>query len=249
MLLRGKTAIVTGAASIRGIGFATARLFADHGARVALVDIQEDAVVAAAAKLGADHAGFACDVSDEGAVAKLKAVLLGAFGQIDVVVNNAAIFSPSPTLDIDAARWNRTLAVNLGGVFTVTRAFLPEMVSRRSGAVVCVSSVAAQRGGGIFSSSDYAASKAGILGFAKSIAREYAPLGIRVNCVTPGLIDTDILVGNISKEAMAESVAAIPLRRAGRPQDVAGACLFLASELSAYTTGAVVDVNGGAFIH
>jgi NAD(P)-dependent dehydrogenase (short-subunit alcohol dehydrogenase family) len=123
------------------------------------------------------------------------------------------------------------------------------MRERRSGSIACMSSVSAQRGGGIFGGPHYSAAKAGVLGLAKNMARELGPDGIRVNCVTPGLIATDITGGKLNDEMRRDILKGIPLNRLGRPEDVAGICLFLASDLSAYVTGAVIDVNGGMLIH
>ena len=141
------------------------------------------------------------------------------------------------------------LDVNLRGVLYLSQAFIPHMRERRQGSIACMSSVSAQRGGGIFGGPHYSAAKAGVLGLAKAMARELGPDGIRVNCVTPGLIQTDITGGKLTDELRAEIRKGIPLNRLGDAVDVARAYLFLASELSSYITGAVIDVNGGMLIH
>lgn len=249
LLLDGKTAVVSGAASPLGIGMATARLFARHGARVAVLDLDEAAAAEAAASLGPDHRGYACDVVDRAACEAAAARIADDFGGIDVLVNNAGATQPIKTLDIGAADWDRILNVNLRGVLHLSQAVIPHMLKRGGGSIACMSSVSAQRGGGILGGPHYSAAKAGVLGLAKAMAREFGPQGIRVNCVTPGLIQTEFLTGKMTEEKKAEIRKDIPLNRLGRPEDAAGAFLFLASDLSAYVTGAVVDVNGGMLIH
>lgn len=249
MLLANKTAVISGAASPRGIGLATARLFAQHGARVAILDLDEVAALAAAAELGPEHLGIGCDVTDRNTCARAAERAIAAFGQVDVLVNNAGITQPVKIMEITAKDWDRILAVNLTGVLHLSQAFIPHMRERKQGSIACMSSVSAQRGGGIFGGPHYSAAKAGVLGLAKAMARELGPDGIRVNCVTPGLIQTDITGGKLTDEMRREILKGIPLSRLGNAEDVAGAYLFLASDLSAYVTGAVIDVNGGMLIH
>lgn len=249
MLLNGKTAMISGAASARGIGLATARLFAEHGARVAILDLDAGGAEAAAALIGTAHIGVGCDVTDREACGRAVSEVLGHFGQLDVLINNAGVTQPVRLMEIDAAGWQRVLGVNLGGVLNLSQAVVPHMRERGRGSIVCMSSVSAQRGGGIFGGPHYSAAKAGVLGLAKAMARELGPDGIRVNCVTPGLVDTDITEGKLTAAMRAEIVRGIPLGRLGEAADVAGIYLFLASDLSAYVTGAVIDVNGGMLIH
>lgn len=249
MLLENKTAVISGAAGLRGIGLATARLFAQHGARVAIVDLDADASTQAAQGLGHGHIGIACDVTDKAACARAAAEALDRFGQIDVLINNAGITQPVKTMDIDPDSWDRILDVNLRGVLYLSQALIPHMRSRRMGAIACMSSVSAQRGGGVFGGPHYSAAKAGVLGLAKAMARELGLDGIRVNCVAPGLIQTDITGDKLSAEMRQEIIKGIPLNRLGNADEVAKAFLFLASDLSSYITGAVIDVNGGMLIH
>jgi NAD(P)-dependent dehydrogenase (short-subunit alcohol dehydrogenase family) len=248
-LLQNKVAIISGAASPRGIGMATAKKFASQGARIAIFDLDQKAADEAAATLGAGHKGYVCNVTDkaqcEAAVAKVAADM----GGVHVLINNAGITQPVKTLDIDAASWDRILDVNLRGVLYLSQATIPHMKRGGGGSIACMSSVSAQRGGGILGGPHYSAAKAGVLGLAKAMAREFGIDGIRVNCVTPGLIHTDINAGKISDEKMKEILAGIPLNRVGVPDDVAGVFLFLASDLSSYLTGVTVDVNGGMLIH
>ncbi|MBL8589933.1 MAG: SDR family oxidoreductase [Methylobacteriaceae bacterium] len=249
MLLQGKTAAISGAASARGIGLATARLFAQHGARVAILDIDADAAKRAAAGLGAGHTGLGCDVADKASCEAAARETLAAFGHVDILINNAGVTQPVKTLDIDEASWDRIMDINAKGVLFLSQAFLPHMRARKTGSIACMSSVSAQRGGGIFGGPHYSAAKAGVLGLAKAMAREFGPDGIRVNCVTPGLIQTDITGGKLTDEMRVDIAKGIPLGRLGEASDVAGCYLFLASDLSAYVTGAVIDVNGGMLIH
>lgn len=248
-LMQGKTAIVTGAASARGLGKATARMFADHGARVAILDLDEGKAQAAAADIGADHVGMACDVTDKWACIDAVAAVLDAFGRVDALVNNAGITQPLKLMDIEPENYDAVLDVNLRGTLYMSQAIIPHMRERRSGSIVNISSVSAQRGGGIFGGPHYSAAKAGILGLTKAMARELAPDGVRANAVCPGFIATDITGGRLTDEMMATILDGIPMGRAGAASDVAGCCLFLASDLSAYVTGSEVDVNGGSLIH
>lgn len=249
MLLEGKTAVISGAASPRGIGLATARLFAEHGARVAILDLDEPGAKKAASSLGPGHVGIGCDVADLAACKRAADAAISALGHVDVLLNNAGITQPVRIMEIDEASWRSIIDVNLTGVLYLSQAFVPHMRSRRRGSIACMSSVSAQRGGGIFGGPHYSAAKAGVLGLAKAMARELGPDGIRVNCVTPGLIQTDITGGKLGDEMRQDILTGIPLGRLGDPMDVAGAYLFLASDLSAYVTGAVIDVNGGMLIH
>ena len=249
MLLSGKTAIISGAAGPRGIGFAAAQLFAEHGARVGIFDIDQKAAEAAAQGLGSDHLGLVCDVTDLTACKRSTAEAIDRFGKIDVLINNAGITQPVKFMEIDQASWRRIIDVNLTGVLNLSQAVIPHMRDRKSGSIACMSSVSAQRGGGIFGGPHYSAAKAGVLGLAKAMARELGPDNIRVNCVTPGLIQTDITGGKLTDEMKSEIIKGIPLGRLGTAEDVARIYLFLASDLSSYTTGAVIDVNGGMLIH
>lgn len=249
-LLDGKTAIITGAASPRGLGKAAAMLFAQHGCCVAILDLDADAAAQAAADLpGEGHVGRACDVTDKVACDAVTADLIDALGQIDILLNNAGITQPLKLMDIAPDNYDAVLDVNLRGTLYMSQAVIPHMRGRGTGSIVNMSSVSAQRGGGIFGGPHYSAAKAGILGLTKAMARELAPDGIRSNAICPGFIDTDITAGKLTNDMRAQVLAGIPMGRAGTAQDVAGCCLFLASDLSAYVTGSEVDVNGGSLIH
>ena len=249
MLLKDKVAIITGGASPRGLGFATAKLMAEHGARVVLIDLAGSDPAAAAARLGAGHLGLIGDVTDKVSCEAAVAAVQKAFGHIDVLVNNAGITQPRKTLDISEPDYEAVLDVSLRGTLLMSQAVIPGMKANGGGSIICISSVSAQRGGGIFGGPHYSAAKAGVLGLARAMAREFGPDQIRVNCITPGLIGTDITKGQLTPERKAQICEGIPLARIGEASDVAGACLYLASDLSSYCTGITLDVNGGMLIH
>lgn len=245
MLLDGQVAVITGGASQRGIGRATATLFAEHGARVAILDIDGGGAEKTARSLGSKHQGYRCDVTKQREVESVFAKVFQDLGSPSVLVNNAGITQPKCIAEIEEIDYEAVLDVNLRGTFLCSKAALVYMRKLKRGSIICISSVSAERGGGIFGGPHYSAAKAGILGLVKAVAREVASEGIRVNAVAPGLIDTDITHGRLSGEQMAALIQSIPMGRIGQPLDVARACLFLASPLSEYITGEVIDVNGG----
>jgi NAD(P)-dependent dehydrogenase (short-subunit alcohol dehydrogenase family) len=249
MLLKDKVAIITGAASPRGLGFATAKLFAENGAKVVIVDLNADASKNAAALLGEGHLGVAANVSDEQQVQFAIEQVLGKYGRIDILVNNAGITQPIKLMDIKRENYDAVLDVSLRGTLLMSQAVIPTMRAQQSGSIVCISSVSAQRGGGIFGGPHYSAAKAGVLGLAKAMARELGSDNVRVNCITPGLIQTDITAGKLSDEMKQNILSGIPLNRLGDAIDIARAALFLGSDLSSYSTGITLDVNGGMLIH
>ncbi|WP_430511486.1 SDR family NAD(P)-dependent oxidoreductase [Pannonibacter phragmitetus] len=248
-LLKGRFAVITGAASPRGLGKATAQLFAEHGATVAILDLDAAAAEAAAADLGAGHVGLACNVTDKAACEAAVRELESRWGRVDILVNNAGITQPLKIMDIAPQNYDAVLDVNLRGTLYMSQAVIPGMRARKSGSIVNLSSVSAQRGGGIFGGPHYSAAKAGILGLTKAMARELAPDTVRVNAICPGFIATDITAGKLTPEMKEMILAGIPMGRAGTASDVAGCALFLASDLAAYCTGTEVDVNGGSLIH
>lgn len=248
-LIDDKFAVITGAASPRGLGKATARLFAEHGATVAILDLDEEAAKAAAADLGEGHLGLACNVTDKASCDAAVAKLIETWGRVDVLVNNAGITQPLKIMEIGSDNYDAVTDVNLRGTLYMSQALIPAMRERKAGAIVNMSSVSAQRGGGIFGGPHYSAAKAGVLGLTKAMARELAPDQVRVNAICPGFIATDITAGKLTDEMRAQVLAGIPMGRAGEASDVAGCALFLASDLSAYCTGTEVDVNGGSLIH
>jgi len=249
MLLRDLVCIITGGASKRGLGQATARLFAEHGAKAAILDLDGEGARDRAAELGPGHLGLHCDVANRASVAGAVDSVIDRFGRMDVLVNNAGVTSTLRVMEVDDAAYDRVMDINMRGTFHMTQAVIPQMQAQGAGSIINMSSISAQRGGGIFGGSHYSASKAAILGYTKACARELAPSGIRVNALCPGFIDTDITGGALTPEMMEQIVAAIPMGRAGRAGDVAGCCLFLASDLSSYCTGTEIDPNGGSHIH
>jgi NAD(P)-dependent dehydrogenase (short-subunit alcohol dehydrogenase family) len=249
MLLKDKVAVITGGAGLNGLGFATARLMAQHGARVAVLDLERAEPATAAAKLGSAHLGVVADVTNKASCDAAIAAVLKTFGRVDVLVNNAGITQPRKTVDITNADYDAVLDVSLRGTLLMSQAVIPQMQRQRSGSIICISSVSAQRGGGILGGPHYSAAKAGVLGLARAMARELGADSIRVNSITPGLIQTDISKGKLTEERKAEIAESIPLGRLGMADDIAGACLYLASDLSSYCTGITLDVNGGMLIH
>lgn len=248
-LLEGKVALITGAGSKSGIGRAAARLFAAHGGRVALTDIDSDSLAEAGRELGSDHLTYACDVTEAKQCRNAADEAMKRFGRIDILVNNAGIVHGTRFDDISRKEYDQVLDVNLRGNFQMAQAVVPHIKKSGAGAIVCVSSIAGRAGGGVFGSTHYAAAKSGIFGLAKGLARELAPDGIRVNAVAPGPIDNDFTHGKMTPEDKARIAEGIPMGRLGRPEEVAQVILFLASDLSSYVTGVVLDVNGGLLIH
>jgi NAD(P)-dependent dehydrogenase (short-subunit alcohol dehydrogenase family) len=249
MLLADRVALITGGAGLNGLGFATARLLASQGARVVITDLEPANPEKAAAGLGSGHFGLVANVTDKEDVDAAVARVVDRCGRIDILVNNAGITQPRKTVDITRADYDAVLDVSLRGTLLFSQAVIPVMQRQRGGSIICISSVSAQRGGGILGGPHYSAAKAGVLGLARAMARELGQDGIRVNSITPGLIATDISKGKLSDEQKLAIRDQIPLARIGEPADVAGACLFLASDLSKYCTGITLDVNGGMLIH
>jgi 3-oxoacyl-[acyl-carrier protein] reductase len=241
--LGGKTAFVTG--GTRGIGNAIARALHGAGARVALAGRDEQKARAAAEALGAGAAGVACDVAEGAQVEAAIAAAESALGPIDILVNNAGLTRDNILLRLSEADWDAVLDANLKGAFHTTRAVIKGMMKRRSGRIINITSIVGLTGNK--GQANYAASKAGLIGFTKSVAKEYASRGILANCVAPGFIETD-MTRALPDEARAALLQDIALARLGRPDDVAGAVLFLSSELAAYITGQVLVVDGGMVI-
>ena len=247
--LEGQVAIVTGAASPRGIGWATAKRFADEGARVVVLDLDAGAAERAAMLLGPGHLGLACDVRDEAVCQAAVGQVQGRFGRVDILVNNAGVSQSQRLLDSTQQDYDLVMDTSVRGSFNMSRAVVPHMKEQHRGAIVCMGSVAAQRGGGILGGPHYSAAKGALQSLAKAMARELAPDGVRVNAVAPGMVDTDLLVGKIDEVGKRRVAEGVPLGRLASAQDIANACLFLASDQSAYITGIVLDVSGGLHIH
>ncbi|MHB0995824.1 MAG: 3-oxoacyl-[acyl-carrier-protein] reductase [Elusimicrobiales bacterium] len=245
--LEGKTALVTGAA--RGIGLEIAMAFAAEGASVAVADLsQADCAAAAediAAKTGAKAIGLGLDVSKEADCEKALEEAEKTFGKVDILVNNAGITKDNLVLRMKEADFDSVISVNLKGAFLMSKAAAKLMLKARGGRIINISSVVGQSGQA--GQANYSASKAGLIGLTKSLAREFAPRGVLVNAVAPGFIRTRMTDG-LKDEAKAKISEMIPLGRMGEPAEVAKAALFLAGEDSAYITGQVLAVNGGLYM-
>jgi 3-oxoacyl-[acyl-carrier protein] reductase len=236
----GKVVIVTGGA--RGIGRAAAARFVAEGARVAVLDREEEAAREAAAALGTSAFAVGTDVSDADSVERAVAAVLERAGRIDVLINNAGIVRDATLAKTRDEAWDAVIAVNLTGTFLATRAVAPHLVARGAGAVVNAASVVAVHGN--FGQSNYVASKAGVIGLTRVWARELGRKGVRVNCVAPGFIATDMTAG-MPAEILDGMRAHTPLARLGTPEDVASAYAFLASDDAAFINGQVLGVDGG----
>jgi NAD(P)-dependent dehydrogenase (short-subunit alcohol dehydrogenase family) len=248
-LLMGRVAIITGAASVRGIGWACGRLFAGEGATLALLDLDAGAAQAAADALGPGHRGLACDVRDAARCEAGVAQVLAEFGRLDILVNNAGVSQPHRLMDGTQDDYDLVFDSSVRGTYNMSRSVVPHFRRQRSGVIVCMGSMAAQRGGGILGGPHYAAAKGAVQAMAKAMARELGPDNVRVNALSPGLVETDLLLGKLTDDGRARAIANTPTGRLARPEDIAGACLFLASDLSSFVTGTVLDVNGGLHIH
>ena len=256
MLLENKVCVITGAASLRSIGYGTAELFAEHGARVVVVDLQMNEQVLAEIQASIERRlqrqvtirGLKCDISQPQDCEAVVQDVVRLHGRLDCLVNSAGIVKTQTMSDITPQDLGLMLDVNLKGAFYMCQSALKVFVEQRRGSIVNVASLAAQRGGGLVGGAHYAASKGGVLSLTRSIAREFGALGIRANAICPAMIDTPMLDG-LSPERLQAIVDGILLKRTGTTRELAGACLFLASELSGFVTGATIDVNGGTHIH
>ncbi len=249
MLLANRVAVITGGAGVNGLGFASARMMAEQGAKIVIIDLAGANPDKSAALLGTDNLGVVADVTDKAQCVAAVAKIVERYGRIDILFNNAGITQPRKTVDITDADYDAVLNVSLRGTLHMSQAVIPTMQKQKSGSIICTSSVSAQRGGGILGGPHYSAAKAGVLGLARAMAREFGPDNIRINCITPGLIATDINKGKIPEDKRVSILESIPLGCIGEPADVAGAALFLASDLAKYITGVTLDVNGGMLIH
>jgi 3-oxoacyl-[acyl-carrier protein] reductase len=241
--LSATVAFVTG--STRGIGLAIARALHAAGAKVAIVGRDAERAGAVAAELGGRATGVACDVARGDQVEAAVTAAEQALGPITLLVNNAGLTRDNILLRLTDDDWDAVLDANLKGAFHTTRAVIKGMMKRRAGRIVNVSSIVGLTGNK--GQANYAASKAGLIGFTKSVAKEYASRGILVNCIAPGFIETDMTAA-LPEAAKATLLEGIALGRLGRPEDVAGAVLFLASDLAGYITGQVLVVDGGLVI-
>ena len=243
-LLEGKTALVTGAA--RGIGKAIAMHFAKQGANIAFTDLKIDENVKATeeeiAALGVKVKGYASNAADFDDTHKVVEQIKEDFGVIDVLINNAGITRDGLMMRMSEQQWDMVINVNLKSAFNFTHAITPIMMRQKNGSIINMSSVVGVSGNA--GQANYSASKAGMIGLTKSMAKEIGSRGIRVNAIAPGFIITD-MTGALSEEVREQWAKQIPLRRGGTPEDVANVALFLASDLSSYVSGQVIHVCGG----
>ena len=244
MLLQDQVAVVTGGG--RGIGRAIAILFAQHGARVAVADKDLSSAESVVAELEEPAHGLALavDVTKPEQVKRMLTETNQHWGRLDTLVCNAGISRSTPFQEMTESDWDQMIETNLKSMFLCCRVALEIMMPRRSGQIITIASIAGKRGGGIFGRTDYAASKGGVLGFTRALAREAIGLGIRVNGICPGATETD-LIASITAAQREHVIAQTPIGRFARPDEIAGAALFLASELSSYCVGEFINVDGG----
>jgi len=243
-LLEGKVALITGAS--RGIGKGIALKFASEGADIAFTDLFDDENMAATVKeieaLGVKAKGYASNAADFAQTEEVVAKVKEDFGHIDVLVNNAGITKDGLMLKMSEAQWDAVIAVNLKSAFNFIHAIIPVMMRQRSGSIINMASVVGVHGNA--GQANYAASKAGLIALAKSIAQEVGSRGIRANAIAPGFIET-AMTAALSDEVRKEWAQKIPLRRAGQVEDIANVATFLASDMSSYVSGQVIEVDGG----
>lgn len=246
MRLLGKVVLITGAA--RGIGKAIALGMSEEGAAVNLADIDIKEAEKTAGEINASGGAaraFELDVSRQDQVNQVVKKILQYDGCVDVLVNNAGIAGVATFLDTSEEEWDRIMNINLKSVYYCCQAVIPSMIAGGGGKIINIASIAAKVGGGLLGTSTYAASKAGLIGLSKGLAREFGELGINVNVIAPGSITTDITRKYLTEQQQADSIKRIPVGRRGLPEDVVGAAILLAAPESDFITGATIDVNGG----
>jgi 3-oxoacyl-[acyl-carrier protein] reductase len=248
MRFKNKVAVITGGA--QGIGRAIALGMAREGAKIVVADLHSEkanAVAGEVKELGSAARGVGVDVADETSVNQLANATFAAFGRVDILVNDAGVYLKSSVADMSEADWDRTLDVNLGGNFLCCRAFVPAMRAQKSGRIISMASGIGHYGMKQFS--HYAASKAAIIGFVKSLARELGPDGITVNAICPGSANTAMPRGHRSEEEVMQRLRSTPLPHVLEPEDIAGPVLFLASDAAAYITGQSYNINCGTYMY
>lgn len=250
-----RTAVVTGSASERGIGRATAHRLAEDGWAVVVLDLDHDSSMKVADQVAQSYEvptyAHVVDVADEASVASAQRAvsdqILAGLPPLGAVINVAGITAAVPFMETSLELWDKVMAVDATGTYLVTKAFLPELLAARWGRIVTMSSVAARRGGGVFGTVPYSSAKAAILGFTKALARELGSSGVTVNAIAPGAVDTDIRVVN-SEEQEAAIRRDIPLGRVATTREVASAIAYLCGDDAAYLTGVTLDINGGSHL-
>lgn len=246
--LTGKVAVVTGSGSKRGIGREIAMSLSKQGASIVIADMNQegiDEVVAEIISAGGNAMGAILNVTDEVSVNALVEKTLETFGSLDILVNNAGISQKVTVEDMTLEDMKRIFNVNMFGLFLMTQAAMKPMKEKRWGRIINLSSVSGKRGGGVFGGAHYSASKAAVLGFSKNLAREVAKDGITVNCVAPGLVNTDIWK-SMPEEMAQKVIEGIPMGRPGETKEIASTITFLASSEASYITGEDIDINGGS---
>lgn len=254
--LENKVFVITGAASLRSIGYGTAELFAAHGAKLVILDLaMNDKIAQDLSHKIETEIGYKpqilclqCDLRSSADCDEAIGKAMAHFGTIDGLVNCAGIVKSEGMLAITDEDYDLIMDVNLKGTFNICKSVLKIFAQKQAGVIVNLASLAGQRGGGLVGGSHYAASKGGVISLTRSIAREFAPMNIRANVICPAMIQTPMLDG-LTEVQLEQVIAGIPLKRVGKTAELAGACLFLASELSGFITGATIDVNGGIHIH
>ena len=246
--LNGKVVLVTG--SRRGMGKADAKILAERGAKVVITDLdlgECQKVVEEIKSSGGEALAIQMDVSNQSEVNQTIDKIISKFGRLDILVNNAGIYSPKPFLELTEEEWDKTIDINLKGQFLCAQRAAREMAKNKWGRIINIASVASgQVGVGIAGGAHYTASKGGVIGMSETLAIELAPLGITVNVIAPGAIDTPMIkAAQMPQEAMEGLLASVPLKRIGKPEEVAHTVAFLASEESSYITGSTIYVDGG----
>jgi 3-oxoacyl-[acyl-carrier protein] reductase len=247
MKLKNKVAVITGGA--QGIGRAIALGMAREGAKVIVADLQAEKANSVAdelRRLGSEALGVGVNVADQSSVKQLAETTFDGFGRIDILINDAGIYLKSSVVDMSESDWDRTLDINLGGNFLCCRAFVPAMRAQKSGRIISIASGIGHYGMKQFS--HYAASKAAIIGFVKSLARELGPDGITVNAICPGSANTAMPRGHRTEEEVMQRLHSTPLPHVLEPEDIAGSVLFLASDAAAYITGQSYNINCGTYM-
>lgn len=246
--LNNRVAIVTGSGSKRGIGRTIALTLAKQGAKLVIADINQEGIqdtVDAIRAEGGEAVGVELNVTSQESNQAMVEKVLEEFGRIDILVNNAGISQKATVAEMTLEDVTRVFNVNMYGLFLCTQAVLEPMKKQNYGRIISLSSVSAKRGGGVFGGAHYSASKAAVLGFSKNLAREVATDGITVNCIAPGLVNTDIWK-SLDKNTADGVIASIPMGRPGETEEIASAIAFLASSEASYITGEEIDINGGS---